>query len=103
MKLGKKEMAARISQYQELYKGKVLYFTEDGNCFTSKSPAIDHARKSGIKWMEVAPQGFAAADAEPKVVPGKGKKATKEDAADVPEVTGEENGEDAQVETEKPE
>lgn len=103
MKLGKKEMAARISQYQELYKGKVLYFTEDGNCFTSKSPAVDHARKSGIKWMEVAPQGSAAADAEPKGVPGEGKKAPKGDAADVQEVTGEESGKDDPKETEKPE
>ncbi len=104
MKLGKKEMAARISQYQELYKGKVLFFTEDGNCFLTKSPAIDHAKKSGIKWMEVAPKGPANLDGEQKGDSKTGKKSADDNAVDEnPEVPIEGGDDDLLDGTEKPE
>lgn len=54
MKTKKINMKELHEQYFKLYpKKRVLYFTEDGNCFLQKSPAIDHARKSKTKWTAV--------------------------------------------------
>lgn len=42
------------ARYFDLYtKHQVLFATEDGNVFIDRNPAIDHARKSGIKWYEL--------------------------------------------------
>jgi phosphoenolpyruvate carboxylase len=50
-----KKLQEQIKSYQQIYPGKILYFTEDGNCFLDKSPAIDHARKTKQKYLEVKP------------------------------------------------
>lgn len=51
MKNKKINMKELHKQYFESYpEAKMLYFTEDGNCFLKKSPALDHARKAKIKW-----------------------------------------------------
>ncbi|MDD2282717.1 MAG: hypothetical protein PHD92_04930 [Eubacteriales bacterium] len=40
--------------YFDLYpSSKQLFFTDDGNCFLEKSPAVDHATKSKQKWLVV--------------------------------------------------
>jgi len=52
-------MAKLQAQYFDLYpKAKVLYFTEDGNCFLQKSPAVAHSKKSGSKWLSVDNPAF---------------------------------------------
>ncbi|MDP2723202.1 MAG: hypothetical protein Q8O72_10625 [Bacteroidales bacterium] len=41
-----------VESFHQLYPSKsVLYYTEDGNVFLEKSPAINHALKSGQKWF----------------------------------------------------
>lgn len=51
------DMAARVAEYQKEYPGKILFFTEDGNCFLEKSPCVDHATKTKQKWSQVDPEG----------------------------------------------
>ena len=63
-KLNKSELDKRIAEYRKAYPGKVLYYTEDGNFFLSKSPAIDHANKTKQKWFELNDKEDAEARAK---------------------------------------
>ena len=59
MKKKKINMVQLQKQFFDLYpESKALYFTEDGNCFLQKSPAVDHARKSNVKWESVDNPAF---------------------------------------------
>jgi len=79
MKKKKINMKELQKQYFGLYpKAKVLYFTEDGNCFLQESPAVDHARKSGVKWESVDNpdllQQIAASEEKAKLATAAAKK-----------------------------
>jgi hypothetical protein len=51
-KLSKKELEERLKEYRKYYPKQKLFYTEDGNFFLEKSPAVDHATKTKQKWFE---------------------------------------------------
>ncbi len=51
-KLSNKDIEKRVAEYRQIYSEKTLFYTEDGNVFLEKSPAIDHANKTKQKWFE---------------------------------------------------
>jgi hypothetical protein len=56
-RLSKKQLNEKLKEYQGYYPKKKLFYTEDGNFFIEKSPAVDYATKTKQKWFDSSKNG----------------------------------------------